>query len=95
MLHLRYPCHAPVELHVLQCFFAKGSNKKQRTCRIISSLANRDFSFLMITKCSWGNLTMWNPFLHLPKKDLPLPFILDKRRTCLDTHLKGELIDLF
>ena len=44
-----------IELHVLQCLFVRGSNKKQRRGRIISNFTKGEtFSSLMTTKCSWG-----------------------------------------
>ena len=43
-----------IELRVLQCLFARGSNKKQRRSRIISNFTKGEtFSSL------GGNLTMW------------------------------------
>ena len=44
-----------IELQVLQCLFANGSNKNQRRARIISNFTKGEtFSSLMTTKCSWG-----------------------------------------
>ena len=44
------------------------------------------------------NLAMWSPFaslLHPSKKGLSFPFSLGKKRTYLETQLKGEFSDLF
>ena len=44
-----------IELHSLQCFFLRRSNRKQRRDRIISNLSKGEtFSSLLATKYSWG-----------------------------------------
>ena len=90
-----------IDLHVLQCLFASGSNKKQRRGRIISNVTKgQTFWSLMTTKCSWGkevewvNLKILSPSLH-HTECLPLPFNLAEKRIYLETLLKGEVTDLF
>ena len=41
------------------------------------------------------DLAMWFPFFPSSKKGLPFPFRLGKKRTCLESQLKGEFTDLF
>ena len=88
-----------IEIHVLQCLFVRGSNKKQRTGRIISNFKKgQTFRLLWQISALGDNLTMWLAFSHPPpppKKGLPLPFTLTKKITYLDTQLKGDLTDLF
>ena len=57
-----------MELHVLQCLFVRGSNKKQRRCRIISNFTKgENFSSLMKTKYSCGQSHKVVPLLaHSP-----------------------------
>ena len=43
-----------IELHALQCLFARRSNKKQRRGSISSNFTEETFSSFMTTKCSWG-----------------------------------------
>ena len=86
-----------VELRALQCLIIKGSNKQQRRSTIIQTFTKEQtFSSLMTTKSSWG----WSHnsaylLLASSKKDLPLLDRLAKKRIYLDSHLKGELADLF
>ena len=77
-----------IELHVLQCLFVRGSNKKQRRGRIISN-------FISYLYQPSDNIAMWSPFLHPSKKGLSFPFSLGKKRIYLETQLKGEFTDLF
>ena len=77
-----------IELHVLQCLFVRGSNKKQRRGRIISN-------FISYLYQPSDNIAMWSPFLHPFKKGLSPPFSLGKKRVYLETQLKGEFTDLF
>ena len=75
-----------IDLHVLQCLFASGSNKKQRRGRIISNFTKEQtFWSLMTTKCSWGkevewvNLKILSPSLHHTKMpSSPLQFGQEK-----------------
>ena len=76
-----------IELHVLQCLFVRGSNKKQRRGRIISNF----ISYLYQP----SDIAMWSPFLHPSKKGLYFPFSLDKKIIYLETQLKGEFIYWF
>ena len=79
-----------IELHVLQCLFVRGPDKKQWRGRIISNFTKGE------TSAVGDNLTMWSPFLHPPsKKGLSFPFSLGKKRIYLETQLKGEVTDLF
>ena len=55
-----------IELHVLQWLFVRESNKKQRRGRVISNFRKRE-SFWQPSALG-GNLTMWSPYLHPPKK---------------------------
>ena len=41
------------------------------------------------------NLATWSPLLNPSKKGLSFPFSLGKKRTYLETQLKGEFTDLF
>ena len=85
-----------IELHVLQCLFVRGSNKKQKRGRFISNFAKREtFSSLMTITCSWEK--SHNVVLPLApfKNGFPLPFSLAKKRIYLDTQLKGQLFKLF
>ena len=61
-----------IELHVLQCLFVGGSNKKQKTSRIIS----RFISYLYQP----SDIAVWSPFLHPSGKRslFPLQFGQDK-----------------
>ena len=77
-----------IELHVLQCLFVRGSNKKQRRGRIISN-------FISYLYQPSDNIAMWSPFLHPSKKGLSFPFSLGKKRIYLETQLKGEFIYWF
>ena len=74
-----------IELHVLQCLFVRGSNKKQRRGRIISN-------FISYLYQPSDNIAMWSPFLHPSKKGLSFPLSLGKKRIYLETQLKGEFI---
>ena len=78
------------KLHVLQCLFVRGSNKKQRRGRIISNFTKGEaFHLLWQPSALAGNLTMWPSFLHPPKNNLPFSFTLAKKKTYLETWLKG------
>ena len=77
-----------IELNVLQCLFVRGSNKKQRRGRIISN-------FISYLYQPSDNIAMLSPLLHPSKKVLSSPFSLGKKIIYLETHLKGELTDLF
>ena len=77
-----------IELHVLQSLFVRGSNKKQRG-RIISN-------FISYLYQPSDNVAMWSPLiLHPSKKALSFSFSLSKKRTYLETQLKGEFIYWF
>ena len=44
-----------IEIHALQCLFVRGSNKQERSDRIIYSFTKgQTFSSLMTTKWPWG-----------------------------------------
>ena len=100
-LYFRYlleSIHKFVELHIMQCLFVRGSNKKQRTGSIISNFTKRRDFFI-----SYDNLVLLGvisqcatlPLLAPFKKVHPPPFSLAKERIYLDTQLKAELTDLF
>ena len=81
-----------IELHILQCFFERGSNKKEGRGRIISNATK--FFFLISYDNQvllGGNLMIWPPFLDSPRKALSL----GKKKIYLDTQLKAELTGLF
>ena len=83
-----------IKPHVLQCLFVRESNKKRRG-RIISNFTiGETFHLLWQPSAFEGNLTMWVPFLNLPKV-IPFPFALTKNKTYPYTQMKGELTDLF
>ena len=52
-----------IELHVLQCLFVRGSNKKQRRGRIFSN-------FISYLYQPSDNIAMWSSFLHPSKKGI-------------------------
>ena len=76
-------------------YLRQGLIKNKGGVRIVSNFTKGEtFSYLMATKYSWGE--SHNAVLPLAplKKSLPLPFSFGKKRTYLDTQLKGELTDL-
>ena len=90
-----------IELHVLQCLFARGSNKKQRRIRLFQ-ISQKERLFISDD----NQLLLWiisqcpPPLLASSKKGLPFSFtpfsfILAKKKTYLDTQLKGKFADLF
>ena len=79
-----------IELHVLQYLFVRGSNKKRWRGRIISNFRKGEtFHLFGQPSALGGNLTMWRPFFHPPKRSSVLT--LAKKRTYLDTQLKRDL----
>ena len=79
-----------IEIHVLQCFFVRGSNKKQRRGRIISNFTKGEAFHLLWQPSALGvNITMWPSFLHLPKKIFLSPSLWPQKKTYLETQLKG------
>ena len=74
-----------IELHVLQCLFVRGSNKKQRRGRIISN-------FISYLYQPSDNIAMWSPFLYPSKKGLSFPISLGKKRIYLETQLKVDWV---
>ena len=85
-----------IELHVLQCLFVKGSNKKQKRGRFISNFTKREtFSSLMTITCFWEKSHHVALLLAPFKNAFPLSFSLDKKRIYLDTQLKEQLPKLF
>ena len=84
-----------IELHILQCLFVRGSNKKQRRGRIISNLQKERLFYFLWQPSALGVISQCGPLLAPSKKGLPLPFSLAKNRKYLDVQLKGELTDLF
>ena len=74
-----------IGLRVLQCLFIRGSNKKQRRGRIISSFTKGEiFSFLTTNKCygtlqdffiSYDEQVLW----YTPKKNFLSPSIWPRR----------------
>ena len=84
------------DLHVLQCLFVRGSNKKQRRGRIISNFTKRiDFFISYDDQVLLEVISQCGPLLAPFKKDLLLPFRLTKKSIYLDTQFKPELPDLF
>ena len=84
------------ELHVLQCLFVRGSNKKQRRGRIISNITKRETFFIShYNQVLLGVISQCGPPSCTLKKGFPLPFSLAKKRIYLDIQLKAELTDLF
>ena len=74
----------------------KGSNKKQRRGKIISNFTKGEtFHLLWQPSALRGNNVPPPSLLALSKTGLPLPFTLGKKRTYLDTQLKGDLTGLF
>ena len=58
-----------IELHVLQCWFVRGPNKKQRMGRIISNFTKGEtFHLLWQLSVLGGNFIMLPRFLHPPRK---------------------------
>ena len=84
-----------IELHILQCLFVRGSNKKQRRGRTISNLQKERLFYFLWQPNALGVISQCGPLLAPSKKGLPLPFSLAKNRKYLDVQLKGELTDLF
>ena len=78
-----------IELHALQCLFVRRSSKKQRRGRIISNfIKGETFSSLISNQVII--LQCGPPSCTLPKK-----ISLGKKRTYLETQLKGKFTDLF
>ena len=54
-----------IEIHVLECLFVTGSNKKQRKARIVSNFTKGGtFHLLWQPSVLEGNLAMWSPPLE-------------------------------
>ena len=85
-----------IELHVLQCLFARGSNKKQKSGRIISNfIKGVTFHLLWQPSALGGNLTMWRPFLHPPKKAFVSPSLWPRREHNWALNWKESLLICF
>ena len=69
-----------IELHVLQCLFVRGFDKRQKSGRIASNFTKREnFASFMTTKCSWGlfyNVASLLALFRLAKKSRTYSFIL-------------------
>ena len=61
-----------IELHVRQCLFVRGSNKKQRRGRIV-------LNFISYLYQPSHNIAVWSPFLQLFKKGLSFPSVWARR----------------
>ena len=77
-----------IKLHVLQCLFVRGSNKKQKKGRIISN-------FSPYLSQSSDNIAMWSPYLHPSKKSLSFPFSLGKKKYIWKLNWKESLLIYF
>ena len=85
-----------IELHVLQCLFVRGSNKKQRSGRIISSFTKGEiFHLLWQPSALGGNLAMWSLFSHPPKKAYLSPSHWLKREHTWMLNWKESLLICF
>ena len=86
-----------IELHVPQCLFVRGSNKKQKRGRIISNFTKRrDFFHLLWQPSALGvNFTMWAPFLHPSKKALLSPSVWPRGEYTWTINWKQSLLIYF
>ena len=53
-----------IQLHVLQCLFVRGSNKKEKKGRIISNFIKEDTFCLLWQPIALRIVSMWPFFLH-------------------------------
>ena len=73
-----------------------GLTKSKGGVGLFQILKRERLFYLLYQPSALGdNLTMWSPFLRPSKKGISFPFSLVKKRTYLDTQLKGEFTDLF
>ena len=73
------------ELHVLQCLFVRGSNKKQR--RVV---------LFQISSLTYINqVIMWSPFLHPSKKVFLSPSVWARREYIWKLNWKESLLIYF
>ena len=85
-----------MELHVLQCLFVRGYNKKQWRGRIISNFTKGETFFITYdNQVLLGVISQCGPPSCTLQKGHLLLFSLTKKRIYLDTQLKVELTDLF
>ena len=85
-----------IELHSLQCLFARGSNKKQRRGRIISNSTKEEtFSSLMTASTLGSNLIMRSPFLHPSKKTFLSSSVWPRREYTWTLNWKESLLIYF
>ena len=83
-----------IELYVQQCLFVRGSNKKQRSGRLISQ-KEKLFYLLREPNALGGNLTMRSTSLHLPRKAFLSPLVWPRREYTSMLNWTENLPDCF
>ena len=85
-----------IELHVLQCLFVRGDNKKQKRVRLISNFAKREtFHLLWQLRALGKNLTMWPSFLHPSKMAFLSPSVWPSREYTWTLNWKDNFLNYF
>ena len=82
-----------IELHVLRCLFVKGSNKLQRSGRIISNFTKRQI--FSSPSALGGNFTMRPPILHNPQKAFLSSSVWPRREYTRTLNQKESLLICF